>query len=818
MAKATGHGDIWNSIREDSNKGNFLPILGFDLAAVPLLVEEHEPACRPDACANETSFESFQYAERKALVNALWELDVMARRLPEFYEKVLGFGEWGVSDAERAREGERVANYIASLRDRLALNVGSDYESYDDVHITVESYRGTYARFRLSLAFLAAHSTTAWAEALGRKPGPVGAEFDTTPQVLSGNRLETVQASLRRALDLCSELRKAPVADVRPASGVAGPSPDARDVFISCAGEDTEIGLKIESYLQTLGVTSWFYKDPKSNPMGDDYEDRVIAAIKNCRVFLVVLSKHYLSQDNCRFELSISDFGKRFPVGVESIDENDYPEASEQRKALAKFGKKSWGFAGSDSLDDVTGAACATIAKKLNGQIDGTASGQSSAGATLPVPKLLRVDSIYYKLLRLSAEVFGSNPQSFWDIDNGPAFHARHQAIIKDFFNKGDFRTGWVPGSDGPTPNKDAVDTRGMKLLHLIWLESLLREVCLCPTRAYRTRDEFAYALSLARSQFADMPTVTGDLYELGLICDPLDEKMREPIQEILRYSSWMDDECQVRRPVSHLHNALVQLLMTSDDDERIPTKGGSDFEVAPVKRTPLVLSMGFDLEMERAFDDRGVGYRVVIPVMYRLASKDETGREMKKDWIVGAFSPAEDGKTDGAHQVEWTTLEKVNKGSDGPCANGPMIIKLFGSPLHPLPSAKEIEFPGIDADTVLQHALVLDERLIIDFLVEMSNPNVFAVIADLLAKRNLYFLGQSADTWGERAPLYLVGALQSWQAADRGQVHFVGKKPGVFGMGTFDRLNFEDYTQPQEFPGIVLRTIVARAFGADGL
>lgn len=61
------------------------------------------------------------------------------------------------------------------------------------------------------------------------------------------------------------------------------------DVFISYSSKETEIADKVHDVFESRGITCWMA--PDSIPPGTQYADVISYGIKNCRVFVIILSQ-----------------------------------------------------------------------------------------------------------------------------------------------------------------------------------------------------------------------------------------------------------------------------------------------------------------------------------------------------------------------------------------------------------------------------------------------------------------------------------------------------------------------------------------------
>lgn len=110
-------------------------------------------------------------------------------------------------------------------------------------------------------------------------------------------------------------------------------------------------------------------------------------------------------------------------------------------------------------------------------------------------------------------------------------------------------------------------------------------------------------------------------------------------------------------------------------------------------RRSPLsiVLVTTFDLEMERALAARREGrYHVALPVLEPMDPPQSRVRRGKLRWLLGTFEPGETecpSLDELENAVAWRWADDLNGKEDLDDIEGPIVVKLDGSPMHVLPA-----------------------------------------------------------------------------------------------------------------------------------
>lgn len=352
---------------------------------------------------------------------------------------------------------------------------------------------------------------------------------------------------------------------------------------------------------------------------------------------------------------------------------------------------------------------------------------------------------VYVKLLIFVAETVGSSA-AFWQGSEDPSFVTRHKAAINDDVTLCGNSCGWnASGAGVPelAPLPGSRRSTGVEFSHLVWLEELLWFALLSQTRAYRTRAQVAFALSLD-DEGAGIPRLPADPFEMGLLYSRLDVREIDDLASIMKHCS--TDEDGLPRPPGAFHLALAKMFQRHAVNTSL--------------KPAIIFALGMDLDMERALATWFGSYRVLIPVYLPLkelnaGAAEERGKSLdhtKKAWLlltVTKRGPEEDAEWDLAG--EGIDLQQ----------GGPVVIKLYGSPAHDLPLLTECRNQELvrntyDPSRPPMHRLVLDE---LELMSAVSGQPSEAEMPGFVTrfKESMFFLfGDDALSWGDRAP-YLI-------------------------------------------------------------
>jgi hypothetical protein len=169
----------------------------------------------------------------------------------------------------------------------------------------------------------------------------------------------------------------------------------------------------------------------------------------------------------------------------------------------------------------------------------------------------------------------------------------------------------------------------------------------------------------------------------------------------------------------------------------------------------PIGVSTTLDLELERALDrcEHVERFHVVVPVtLLYEPGDDEIAPPV--DWLLGTSRRGEDL---GDPDWEWCpdTYESVKERLEGP-----LVVKVHGSPLHCLPDSTVLKprSPEHRDREFYEHSFVLSES---QYLVDIVPPRSQARWPDFLrmtlndSSRKVFFLGHSVGEWNTRLRIY---------------------------------------------------------------
>jgi hypothetical protein len=138
----------------------------------------------------------------------------------------------------------------------------------------------------------------------------------------------------------------------------------------------------------------------------------------------------------------------------------------------------------------------------------------------------------------------------------------------------------------------------------------------------------------------------------------------------------------------------------------------------------PIAISCNFDQELEKAMERLGCVYHVVFPVLYQIGGSFAPGPQ-ERGWLLRTKRPrqglersvAEDRLLVDAVKVE--TLDSLEGGFEGP-----VVVKLHGSPLEQLPPPEALTHASGLAGPLaapvrsIRHRIVLsDYQILVDAL-----------------------------------------------------------------------------------------------------
>ncbi|QQG48239.1 MAG: SIR2 family protein [archaeon] len=161
----------------------------------------------------------------------------------------------------------------------------------------------------------------------------------------------------------------------------------------------------------------------------------------------------------------------------------------------------------------------------------------------------------------------------------------------------------------------------------------------------------------------------------------------------------------------------------------------------------PIAFTTNYDRCLEIALSDQQSKYHVIYPVLER--NRPDQLPDTK--WLVSLGIPSSDGPREVVKGVlsevkderGFRILRDDDSGSLQVDVQGPIIVKLHGSPLHPVQNARQEPF------------LVLSEA---SYLLSMVGPQGYPQFLNSEmseSRRQLWFLGYSLSDWNVRLSLY---------------------------------------------------------------
>lgn len=196
-------------------------------------------------------------------------------------------------------------------------------------------------------------------------------------------------------------------------------------------------------------------------------------------------------------------------------------------------------------------------------------------------------------------------------------------------------------------------------------------------------------------------------------------------------------------------YDALAKVLVAGHEGSR-PTGAGGREGIGSINPLhPVAFSMNYDLEMERALQqcEESTVFHVVVPIYAYLDPESEP----EVQWLIGRTT-----KHTSVERPQWTWFPQAGLPRRG-SIQGPILIKLNGSPLHDLPSPGEVG--GIDQYSQefqrFEHALILSETEHLQHIVWRDMLPDFGETVLLRKERTLVFLGHSIKEWSTRLRMF---------------------------------------------------------------
>ncbi|MGH9124722.1 MAG: CHAT domain-containing protein [Acidimicrobiales bacterium] len=212
------------------------------------------------------------------------------------------------------------------------------------------------------------------------------------------------------------------------------------------------------------------------------------------------------------------------------------------------------------------------------------------------------------------------------------------------------------------------------------WLTSLLWHSLVCDSALYPHVEELALQVSLLH----------GSEHQPTRRLDPAAAVMRASLRELGEATAravargFNPDE-EPDSPRRRFFATLARLLHAEFDSWQSPR---SPYAAERIP-APIALTANFDLELERGLAAGGRPFNVAVPVYVGVVNDDiHAGDDLR--WLVGRFQCADANPTRGQLATPfgpWRWLASCATGDHEGCdLDGPLLVKLNGSPLHQIP------------------------------------------------------------------------------------------------------------------------------------
>ena len=262
-------------------------------------------------------------------------------------------------------------------------------------------------------------------------------------------------------------------------------------------------------------------------------------------------------------------------------------------------------------------------------------------------------------------------------------------------------------------------DPLRIPITFLEWIGDLLWHTLRFRSPMYPAPDELAFQLSVC------LPSSEGDTIvrhkpHVGTIASRLDGADGEVVEILGPWAKeWQKGHRRI--PAEGFHATLVKALLryqapdiSTEVHADVSTNLASNFVRNHAQRPRIALETGFDCGLEEAVRKRKIAFHLTFPV--HLDYLDCQGAANQADaWLVCS--------DDGLGGLSWRLLTGLNSPSgaaggarglsNGFRFEGPMIVKLHGAPLAPLPGPEVLRSlgseSGIDVRGLTHRVLLAD-------------------------------------------------------------------------------------------------------------
>lgn len=291
-----------------------------------------------------------------------------------------------------------------------------------------------------------------------------------------------------------------------------------------------------------------------------------------------------------------------------------------------------------------------------------------------------------------------------------------------------------------------------LNLLDLVWIGNLFWHALRFDLPYYPTTAELAFQLSLHKASAATAARGTPP---------PLAQAAQAITDPLGHISDWFETYSKHRR-VSPFYEALAKWLIRTYKDYEASQSGRH--RRIPL---PLVFTTNYDREIEEALKAAHCSYHVVLPLQFVSQHTNERHEPIcheKPLWLMKTVQYEGDEQHISwsyAGTTEDTTRSNSDDSTDDPYI-GPVIVKLHGSPLEKVPTAKtEVKRLPHEQKSRLEsktftieyrHRIIVSES---DYLADLRR-DLPVWLRDRLASpgRTLFFLGHSVADWNIRLRL----------------------------------------------------------------
>jgi len=331
--------------------------------------------------------------------------------------------------------------------------------------------------------------------------------------------------------------------------------------------------------------------------------------------------------------------------------------------------------------------------------------------------------------------------------------------LLSEIFSDVDPEVEDFPAGILPTSHRSRGDGTYLRLSDLQWLADLLWHTLRFQVPLYPSSEDLAFQLAVSADEILPPKRET-----VGAVASFVQKKEKYLPSLIASWLQRCHQSGLDERPIEKgFYKAIVRGLTyssTTTARRKKPkeTAGGSFLSATDRfrKRLSLVINTNFDMELEDAFGESA--YHIIIPINVHFRRGAQESSE--PDWLINIANP-DSGKSWSLLGDSWSravSAEKNRLSLLQKYLQGPVIVKLHGSPLQGLP-----EFKAIDGSassylsntklTHVTHRLVFSEY---DLLHQIIEGGVLpGGLRELLPREKLCFMGFRFSDFYHRLQLY---------------------------------------------------------------